>query len=116
MDTLNKRLYILYSTNMSIFSYALFPTLGVGNNLTQRQQFRSELQVLPCQSGVIIIFPGCARHADLFFYDLFDRLVDKLTVIGSNSILWQPKSHIPGCFSVSAKIDGENYSARFMTR
>ena len=71
---------------MSTFSYA-FATVGVRNNVSPPPLRRGELRVLPGQSGVTIVFPESARHADLFFYDLSGRMVDKVTVMGSNAVL-----------------------------
>lgn len=117
VDTVNKRLYILYKTNMSIFSYAFSP-VGVINRAGKPLQLPGELRILSSagQSGITIVFPGAARHADLAFYDLSGRIVDRLTATGSNAVLWRPKTHASGCYVVSAKIDGETYSARFMVR
>jgi hypothetical protein len=117
VDTINKRLYIIYKTNMSIFSYAFSP-VGVINRASKPLQLPGELRILSSagQSGITIVFPGAARHADLAFYDLSGRMVDRLTATGSNAVLWRPKTHTSGCCVVSAKIDGETYSARFMVR
>jgi hypothetical protein len=114
VDTVNKRLYILYKTNMSIFSYA-FSTVGVKNNLSRLRQLPGDIRVLPGPLGVTIVFPRTARNANLFFYDLTGRMVDNLSATGSNAVLWRPKAR-GMCIIVSAKIDGENYSARFVAR
>ncbi len=116
VDTVKKTLYIIYSSNLSVLSYD-FPAGAVVRHAPDREgKIAGVLRIRPSLSGVVVVFPGSARHADLVFYDLYGRIVDKITVIGRNSVFWQPKVPGKGCFSVSAKIDGEDYSARFLAR
>ncbi len=116
VDTVKRRLYILYSSNLSVFSYEFPAGTAVRHTPDPYRKLPGVLRIRPSQAGVVVVFPGSARHADLVFYDLYGRIVDKITVIGRSSVFWQPKTPGKGCFSVSAKIDGEDYSARFLAR
>jgi hypothetical protein len=116
VDTVKKRLFILHSTGMSIFKYDFPPAAGGGKSLENGEKYAGELQVSPGESGVTIAFPGSARHADLIFYDLWGRIVDRVTVTGRSSVVWRPKDAESGCFTVSAKLDGVDYEARFIAR
>ncbi len=115
LDTVNKRVFIVCQHNLSSYSYS-FGEVGVKHTGDQQLKISGGLRILPVPSGVAIIFPQTARHADLTFYDLSGRMVDRLTAMGSNAVLWRQKSHGSGCFIVHAKINGESYSAKFMAR
>jgi hypothetical protein len=99
------------------YTYA-FSTAGVKPANAQHLKLPGNFRILSSagQSGITIVFPETTRHADLAFYDLSGRMVDRLTATGSNAVLWRPKTHASGCYVVSAKINGESYSARFMVR
>jgi YVTN family beta-propeller protein len=117
LDTVNKRVFIVCQHNLSSYSYT-FGAAGVKNADARHLKLPADLRILSSsgQSGVTIVFPETARHADLTFFDLSGRSVDRLTATSSNAVMWRPKTHRSGCYTVSAKIDGEKYSARFMVR
>ncbi len=117
LDTVNKRVFIVCQHNLSSYSYT-FGAAGVKNAGARHLNPPGNFRVLSSsgQSSITIVFPQTARHADLSFFDLTGRMVDKMTITGSNAVVWRPKTHGSGCYVVSARIDGESFSARFMVR
>jgi hypothetical protein len=119
LDTLNKKLYLFYSSKLSILSYQDAPPVGVVSHADKASQ-TAQFKVISGHqhSGVTIVLPArsSSTATDLFFYDISGRMVDKITAVTSNAVRWRPKVRSMGCYIVSIKRGAEKYTAKFMTR
>lgn len=115
LDTLKKRVYLLFTNNMSILQYNPVPTGAVPH--ADNEPLLNRLIVISNpHSGVTIVRPGSSCSADFHFYDLSGRVIDKMLNVTSNAVLWRPKSKTMNCYIVVVKSGGERYTKKFMVR
>jgi hypothetical protein len=118
LDTLNKHVFLIFNDNMSILSYQR-TTTGVISK-TNKTASSKGLMVLSSVhvSGVTIILPGhsTSSPADLYFYDLSGRVIDRILGVTTNAVLWRPKTRSMNCYIIMARIGGEKYTKKFMIR
>ena len=117
LDTLKKHVFLIFNNNMTILSYQHEPTIRVVYD-SKKPSLARGITILPCSfhSGVTIVLPAHARAADLYFYDLSGRIIDRMLGVTSNAVLWRPKTKTMGCYFVMVKNGSEKYSAKFMVR
>jgi hypothetical protein len=93
--------------------------LYVVNRLEDKSLPRGKLQAISDNSkkSVTIILPSLnINNAELVFYDLYGRIVEKMSGINANSVTWKPKRNSEGGYIAAAKIDGVRYLARFIIK
>ena len=117
LDTLNKRVFLLFQHNLTILSYSREPATGVINKPKNSAPVKG-LTILygPKASSVTIVRPGNSRTADFYFYDLSGRVIDKMLGVTSNAVLWKPKTRSMNCYIVMVRSGKEKYTAKFMVR
>jgi hypothetical protein len=116
LDTLNKRVYLVFNNNVSILGYYDSSTVGVISHTNKRCSSK-KLTILPnVHSGVTIVLPAYMRSADVFFYDLTGRVIDKMSGVTSSAVLWRPKTRTMSCYIVMVRSGSEKYTAKFMVR
>jgi hypothetical protein len=118
LDTIKKRVYLIFTNTMSILSYQ---NVTVGAVSRVEKLFSSQsLTILPnsFSSGITIVIPNhsASMVADFSFYDLSGRLVDKIKGIASNAVIWKPQIKSPKSYIVMAKIDGRTFIQKFIMR
>jgi hypothetical protein len=64
----------------------------------------------------MVDLPNHSCAADLCFYDLAGRIVDRMENVTSNAVLWRPKAKTMNCYIVMVKTGGQKYTAKFMVR
>ncbi|MGA3050946.1 MAG: hypothetical protein ABSE00_03390 [Chitinispirillaceae bacterium] len=116
IDTTRQLLFILYKTNLSTFSYKT--TVGVAERQSARPQHSAGVTVIPgsASGGVTIVLHGFSGPAELSFYDMSGRIVDKMTGVTANAVRWRPKTQSTGCYIVSVANAREKSVARFVVR
>ena len=116
IDTTRKLLFILYNNNLSTFSYNT--TVKVAGEHIARPQHSAGIVIIPgsASAGVTIVLHGFSGPAELSFYDMSGRMVDKITGVTANAVRWRPKSRTMGCYIVCAKSGAEKSVARFVAR
>ncbi|MGA2507997.1 MAG: hypothetical protein ABSF80_11035 [Chitinispirillaceae bacterium] len=117
LDTLNKQIFLMFTNNMSILSYQTANgVISKANKIASSKGLMvlSSVHV----SGVTIVLPShsSSSPADLYFYDLSGRVVDRLLGVTSNAVLWRPKTRSMSCYILMARIGGEKYTKKFMVR
>jgi hypothetical protein len=118
LDTANQRVYLVFNNNLSILGYQRVPGTGVAATPKKPLLAKGSISVLPgpVTSSVTIVLPGHTRTADLCFYDLSGRVIDRMPDVRSNAVLWRPKTRSMGCYIVMVKSGSENYTERFILR
>jgi hypothetical protein len=113
IDTLKKQLFIVYSNNISAFSYSL-ENIGIKKIDRILSPTRKYLQILSGPGlSISILFPQNSHSSDLYFYDLSGRLIDRIVGITSNEVTWRPKCRASGCCFVVVQAGGKIYRERF---
>ncbi|MBN2035149.1 MAG: hypothetical protein JW768_00270 [Chitinispirillaceae bacterium] len=118
LDTTNRRVYLMFNNNMTILGYQ-YQTVGVAGRAEKPVAARGIFVLSNAfSSGVTIVLPAgtASTPADLYFYDLAGRVVDKLLGVTSKAILWRPKTRTMSCYLVMAKIGGKKFTEKFMAR
>lgn len=114
LDTAGKKVYLVFSTNLTILSYQR--TISGVKDFTTRTAPSRGITICPNVFGTTIVLPDNCRNADLFIYDLSGRIVERMRNIASNAILFRPKSKSSNCYVAVVKNSGGQYSAKFVTR
>ncbi|MBN1130463.1 MAG: fibronectin type III domain-containing protein [Chitinispirillaceae bacterium] len=114
LDTLNKRVFLICNNNMTILGYERHANRVIDNGTIPRTAQRIAVSRGPMASSVTIVLPSHSRSCDLYFYDLSGRVVDRMTGVTSNAVLWRPKTRTIGCYLVMVRSGGEQYTAKFM--
>jgi hypothetical protein len=115
LDTLNKRVYLVFTTNLSVLRYQ--SSAGIIADPKKPAPARG-LTILrgPVTSSITIVLPRNSRSADLCFYDLSGRVIDRMTGVTANAVLWRPTTKTMSCYIVMVKSGQEKYTAKFMVR
>jgi hypothetical protein len=118
LDTLKKRVYLIFTDNMSILSYQNV-MVGTGSR-DKKPCFSNGLRVLPCSfsSGVTIVLPDRSAEtpADLYFYDLSGRMIDRMRGVTAHAVIWKPWAASKSCYIIRIKTEGRSYTQKFMIR
>jgi hypothetical protein len=119
LDTLAQRVYLIFNNNMTILGYQS-QIVGVAGGSEKSAAAAKGIFILPnaFSSGVTIVLQAHAASvpADLYFYDLSGRVIDKMLGITANAVLWRPKTRSMGCYIVSVRIGTEKLTRKFMVR
>ena len=117
LDTLNKRIFLIFNAKMSILNYGREPAMGVKNNSTTLSLGNGIIILRgTAASSVTIILPTHSRFSALYFYDLSGRVVDKMLGVTSNAVLWRPKTRTMSCYIVMVKSGQEKFTKKFMMK
>jgi hypothetical protein len=116
LDTLNKMVYLFYSTKLTILTYQR-QAVGIANGANKLSASRG-LSIIPNASrpGVTIVLPSDGRNADLFIYDLSGRVVDRMRNITSNAVFWRPKNKSMDFYVALVRSGNQQYVSKFMVR
>ena len=116
LDTANKKVYLVFNNNLSILGYQRVPSTGIASNPKGPSSTKGNITVFkgPVSSSVTIVLPGRSRSADLCFYNLSGRMIDRMPGVTSSAVLWKAKTY--GCYIVMAKSGQEKFTAKFMVR
>ena len=105
-DTISRKVYLIYSNTLSILNY--YPEYSrISNRPMSSTSSIGKYAIITRRNGadITIILPSNSRHADLCFYDLNGRVIEKFMGIKSNAVSWKPRSR--GCFIAMLK-SGKN--------
>jgi hypothetical protein len=116
LDTLSKTVYLIYNTALVTLGYTFDPV-----NISGKPSSRAHLSNLrvvrtPYSSSFAIVLPVDMAGADLFFYDISGKLVDKVLKPGSNVVMWRPKTNRSGCYIVAARSGKKCRVERFVLK
>jgi hypothetical protein len=118
LDTLARRVYLIFNNNMTILGYQP-QIVGVAGDW-EKGLPSNGVSIFPntFSSGVTIVLPShtVASPADLYFYDLSGRVIDRMRGVTSNAVLWRPKTRSMNCCILMVKIGAEKYTKRVMVR
>lgn len=119
LDTIARRVYLIFNNNMTILGYQS-QIVSVADGMEKPAAAAKGIFVIPnlFSSGVTIVLPAHAASvpADLYFYDLSGRVIDRMRGVTSHAVLWQPKTRSMSCYIVSARIGTERLTRKFMVR
>ena len=117
LDTLNKRIFLIFQNNLTILGYN-YASADIANRPNKFHFSVNRLTIFtsPFAHSATIILPSTSRPSDLYFYDLFGRLIDQITGITSNAVLWRPKVRSSGCYFVVVKSGAERFVEKFILR
>ncbi len=105
----------VFSSSIEIINAPVYVT----NRSEDRSPPRGKLQAISdnAKRSVTIIFPARnVTNANLVFYDLNGRIVDKMSEVNSNTVIWKPNRNLEGSYIATAKIDGVRFLARFILK
>jgi hypothetical protein len=114
LDTSSKKVYLVYSTNLTVLSYQ---RSGVGAiHASNREHLTDGLVIRSGTVGTTIVLPDKCTNAALFIYDVSGRIVETMRNITSNAIIFRPKSKSTNFYVAVVKSTGMQYSAKFVTK
>jgi hypothetical protein len=118
LDTITKRVYLLFTNNMTILSYQN-AMVEAGSHAKNPLPLRELTVISNAPSrGVTVILPDhpTAAGIDLAFYDLSGRMIGGMRGLTAHAVTWKPHAGLSGCTIVTAKIDGRTLTGKFMIR
>jgi hypothetical protein len=114
LDTVAHNVFLLFKDQLTILKYQ-HETAGVVHNASTSSYLKT-LTIRPCANGVAIILPQTYCNADLYFFNLSGRLIDKISNLTSNAVFWRPKTRSTNCYIVMVKSGREQYLSKFIVR
>jgi hypothetical protein len=115
LDTLNRRVFLVFSTQLSILSYQRYPT-GIIRPASKTSSLPKRLSVLTTPVGITIVLPENSRNADLFICDVSGRIVERMLHITSNAVLWRPKTGSKNIYLAILKNGNDRYTSKFIAQ
>lgn len=118
LDTLKKRVYLIWLKNMSILSYQHTKVETVPSSAKTQPSQGIELLNSSFSGGVTVILPRhqSSSKVDLCFYDLSGRIIDRIRGITVPTFFWKAPNRSHRCFILSVKTDGRTYVRKFTVR
>ena len=109
--------FLIFNNNLTILGYR-YVTVEVAYHPKKSQSPVNCFSVLASSfpHGVTVILPFNSHPSDLFFYSLTGRLIDQISGVTSNAVLWRPKVRTSGCYFVVVKSRSERFVERFVIR
>jgi hypothetical protein len=114
LDTLNKRIYVITNSKLSVISYEFSPAVAIKSKCKSMKN--DDLVKFSVQKSSVITVAFTKRNQNLTavlrIFDLSGRMVDRIETF-SNSIQWKPKHNVSKFYLADLVIGKNHYMEKF---